>query len=68
MMYFTYGIKGLGVAAVITWVGDRRKGNGFKEFNVKHACRLSNLTAVVYTSNDLKATNQNGLSKPIIWQ
>lgn len=68
MMCFTCGIKGLGVAVVITWADDRRKGNGFKEFNVKHACRLSNLTAVVYTSNDLKATNQNGLSKPIIWQ
>lgn len=67
-MRFTYGIKGLGVAAVITWAGDRSTGNGFKEFNVKHACRLSNLTAVVYTSNNLKATNQNRLSNPIIWQ
>lgn len=31
----------------------RRRGNGFEEFNVKHACRLSNLTAaerVEYTS------------------
>lgn len=61
-------LKDWGVAAVITWAGDRRKRNGFEEFNVKHACRLSNLTAVVYTSNDLKATVRNGLSKPIIWQ